>query len=287
MSKSDMLVTLILATIFSPLIYTLTVFTESYSISNDPISIIRGLGIFLLIIYLLVVILLYIENGKKYYFNIKSGTKFLFLQSLKILAALLYFYSMILISKSDAVIIYISLISATYILFLAISLIFSYRRVSILVHLKYVKSLLDEFLRNNDDKKIQANKLKAVTSILLLKEKLINNFNSRFSAKYILEFTNVENLELLAAKILWLDVEDQKSIEEIVNLLNDAIEKKVDIYPDTFKFDSFMKSIKELINEDWELQDKITGKYHKNILFTVIPVIIAIINLIPILLRYL
>ena len=235
------------------------------------------------------IVIMYLTSAKKYAFDLKRGIFFTVLNSLKFLAMVLYLFFILLLSQERSLgiyRIYAFMVLLTYVIFTTTAIFSSYRTVSILTHLDYTQNLLNDFYQCEDEKKIYANKMKAVTCLLLLKEKLIKKFNSRFTANYILEFTRVENLELLAAKILWLDTDDNNSIDEIKKIIEEAIEDRTDIYPDSYKFNSFMDKIRSISNDDWKLEDKIIGKYHKNIFFTVIPIIIAIINLIPILVNY-
>jgi len=286
-SRHEMFNTFLLSLFFTPIVYFFIILGTEAEIPNNPIELFQVIGLFLVIFYLFMVFIMYISNAKRYKFDLKRGIYFVGLQSLKFLGLVLYLFTMILVSDEVSLFLYLFMVLMAYSIFTLVSLFVSYRTVSILSHLDYAQTLLTNLHENGDDKNIYANKMKAVTCLLLLKEKLIKKFNSRFTANYLLEFTKVENLELLAAKILWLDVEDEESLNEIINLISEAINERTNIYPDSYKFDSFMKKIREIANEDWELTDSITGKYHKNIFFTVIPVIIAIINLIPILLKYL
>lgn len=244
-------------------------------------------GGFLIFSYAIFVIFLIGDTIRDYKFDQISGIKYILLDSYKILILSLYLGFVIIFLGEKDVYYAIAIYTILYTSLSTIRLYSHYKRVNPHIHLEYAKRCLDDYEKYKENPETIANiKMKTFASIILLKEKLKTRFNEQFKEEYSIDWLKIDNIELLARELIWVDFNDNNKIAELKSLLDEGIRAGLDVSPNVSGLVRFMDRIKEFSNNEWTLDKKLEEKTRANLYLTVIPLIIAIINIVGITLKY-
>lgn len=261
------------------------------SIFSDVFGFVLVIGIILIFIYVIFLFFLFINMAVGYKFNFKRGLCFVFLDSLPVIILSTYlsiiFVYFIETFEVDIFINVLARFVIIYLILIVMKFFVSYKSVPPIIHLKYAKNCIDDYVKFKDESDTLSNmKMKAYANIILTKEKLNNRFKGQYRGEYSIEWLKIENLEILAREFIWINPDDDDYIKELKQLLDEGIDIELDVSPNLASFIPYMNKITVVSKNNWSLDDKVEKQARKNLFLTIVPIIIAVINIVGIILRY-